>query len=589
MFTRPLAALLLTSFVALGAQAPSAALVTRSYDLALLAPDTRDDGLSFPMLPFDEGTADGGDELDLQDLVTTLVQDVVAPEEFQYEGRRLESYGDRKLLVTAPPAVHSEVARLLDGLATSFRRTATLELSVERLTDGVSMSEELAQLSPEALRAAGLTQGGQRQLIELSVGQGHRVRSEQRDQVVRTWQSEIAQSSLSVLPVTALLRTGLDVVLRLEAGFDGTYRLRSVGRVGAITRQESRRVAVSGRTLFDGGVQPLLGATPVDDVVTAWTAFCGAARLRPGESTHQLLWTRTQEGSAGWILGMRLVEVEQAPVLRFGERLVTVTDLSTLMCSPQVGVELTEVANLERPEELLWLEAESGRRDTTWADYGTGLRLELPTGEGSLDDSAYEQVNMLDERDAEVWHEGNWLVAWGPADALSSWEAEALAPLGDVTPLILEVGVDGTGRTKSGFDGPQARLHLNLQSGDEVTALVGDARNYVSGFSADVANSAMVRLPEVSDLLDGLFLSARSSADFVQLELNYGRLLDWNTLELDYTAHTGLDRPRLLKGSLSARLRPDGQARVLGELGSGTKDGPRMQVWARLRRGDTPN
>lgn len=583
MITRPLAALLALSLLGVAAAQEPTSLVTRSYDVSQLAPDPRHDAVEFPMLPFDEGAAGWADELDLEELAYQLVQDVVAPDEFQYEGRALESYGEGALVVTAPPEVHAEVARFLDGLAASFHRRARVELSVERLVDGLALSQQLAGMSPAELRAAGLTQGGHRQVIELDVGQTRRVRSERRDQVVRRWDAEIAQASTAVVPVTALLRTGLDMLLRLEADFDGGFRLRSVGRVGAVTRRDARRVAVSGVVFFEGGVSYLRDRTSIDDLVTAWTAFSGAAHLRPGESTHQLLWTRTQEGAAGWSIGLRLLDVAPAPEMRFGENVVRVSDLSTLMLASQEGAYLTDDVDKQRAEDLVWLEAESGRGDTSWADHDVGLRLTLPTGDGSLGPVADEALNMLYERDGSSWLAGNWLVLWGPADGLANWEAETFGALSASTSLILELGVDGVGRSKTAFDGPQARLQLELQSGDELTALVGDARNYVSGFETDVANSASVRTAHVSDLLDGLLVRASSSADLVQLDVDYGRLLGWNPLELENSTQAGLDRPSLMRGSLSARLRPDGARQVLGELSSGADDGVLLRVWARLR------
>ncbi|GJM22684.1 MAG: hypothetical protein DHS20C15_25990 [Planctomycetota bacterium] len=560
------------------------ALETRHYELAGLGPDHRHDDLNFALLPFldDLDRNAGAEGLELEELVYTLLQDVVAPDQFQYAGREINTLEGGRLEVTAPAAVHAEVQRLIDALSQGFRRRATLELSVERIGDGASAAKQLSERTVDELRSAGLLMPARKQTVELFVGQGHRLRSELRHQITRGWESEIANTAASVIPITQELRTGLDLLLRLEAEPDGSYRLRNVGRLGELVSNDSRWVSVEGDVMNESGTNGLFRSKKIDDTVVSWAALSGAARLAPGDSTHQLLWTRTQLGFAGWVVGMRLVDVQDAPLAVFGERAVTVVDLSTEMWPAQhEGKAYEHIAPTEDylPRDLVWPSLASDADGRSWG-HDNDLRLYTPVA--AWDHSHGANTDAIYELGGDVWVESNWAVASGETQAVRGWLAQRAAAASPARSMILEVGVDSQERGNSSLQGPQVRAQLTLLEGDALIALVGDARRFVAEYETDVAQGATITRPELGDLFDGMLLSAESASGQVLLEVELGRLL--SEIGSQGSPSMEVDAPEMLSARFSARLSPDGERKVLGEIAPGFGDGPRLQLWARLRQ-----
>lgn len=562
---------------------PSDALLTRSYDLSGIGPTTGLAHQEVMLLPFTIDHAEDSADVDLVEIINSLLLDVVAPEEMQFEGRSVRELENGRLLVVAPEAVHVRIDQLLDVLTAGFRREARVELSVARLDpDDVGTAQAMASLNDEPLETLAALRGPTwSTTLGLPLGQARRYRDEVLHQVVRGWESEIAQASVHAEPAHAELRTGLDLLLMAQ-GLDGErVLLRQLGRMGHIEQRDQRQVPLDGDVMLATGRNPVVTSGTVDDLAVSWASIASATTLSPGEVARQVLWTRTGSGQSAWLISLQLLAVETTPRLPVGSgREVRVIEASsTFLSAPEQAGEDDSNA----PRDIVWpSRVELGR--ARWSS-DTDVHVHRRLLGVVLDSEPVEElVSGLYEADGQAWVLGRWIVAAGPVAALDALQEGLSALAGSPRRMRLELGVDGDAPAGTTFGGPIARARLEMLAGESIFALVGDARSYVSVRDVDVAHSARATAAGLDDVFDGLLVLGEATRGGARIDVDLGRLLEIEAFSASGVFHGGkLDQITLHTSSASADLRADGERRVLGRYAAPDGSGS-IELWARLTR-----
>lgn len=525
----------------------AAPLVYRSFslsDLRVSAPAEYEAVSPYPYVHEDHGSVHHGDEheLELHGLLESLIYEVVAPDEFEYEGRVLHFTEDDRLVVRAPEDVVGRVGALVDYVQSALHRRVEVAITVRELgvdEDGPSGEPQPGEVVHREQRSIAL---------ERTAIMGAPV----RQAFVRAWDSEIAQRSAIASPELDELLGGLEMLLRVEEAAGG-YRLRHVARMAELHELEEREGRRLDRVMLDN--QVWTGGGEVLQLPNVGVAFCaGTQVVRVGDGVNQALWIDTESGWVGWSLEVELLSVEDAPApLTVNGQAIRFVPASAAFL-PSMRVDAPRAAwlgdtrhdgviqfdELDEPPHVHLLEEYSQTDDVI------SLALDALGDDGSFFIMALGSGALLAGNPQSV--------ARGAELITSSAAAQRN--------VIVELGI--------GED--VARAVLGIETGSDGMLSLGAARALYVHSEVDVATGAAATRPVVSELLDGLMLRVRAGETSVRVQGLVQRLFDVVAGPED------LDLAEYAQSSVDARVDLDGRAHTLANVG-----GESLWVRASLR------
>lgn len=500
MIRIPLASLLL-ALPAAAMQGEEAQLV--SYDLGRVLPrwdegDSWSQSLVLPPLshPHEQGSRIAAERygglasFELLDLLNQILGD-----ELRREGREMLVEGG-SLSVLAPAALQQQVRALLEGLEQALAGAATLRLDFLPLAEGApEPATLLGEDEAQKLVAAAGAGGAARSLtVELSAGRTAVLEAGRSVPFLFDFDVEIAQGVAVFVPVMAETSTGLRLAVRASAAPGGTAlallvqsselrALRTLGLdiEGTVTLTDKPPYKIQG--------PELLQAPEVDLVSFACDTFLPDGKalaftfesVLAGKKSRQLLLLRRPAGTLSSYLvraipgSNRSLVVLDSGLFR-GPRFTTEVGLAhehttAGLHSPRVDSALS----FETSGFLIdWLKA----RFSIWRPFGPWI---LIVTDPAWDRDAAAQLDRL-------------VKGLKPRTALT--EASLTLALGSTRPV---------------------RARLPILEGSQAGLVVGYGRTSITGYSAEVAQSAAVHDPNVGALFDGLACSLSTRGDVAEL------------------------------------------------------------------------
>ncbi len=556
-----------------------AELVTVTYDLERIWAPPAQERYAMRTIPFrfvHDGIEPGFEEWDASFPVDHLVDflwNVVAPGEFDYEGRALNAVGRNGLQVTAPTSVQSDVRATLDFLAASMQRRARLDIDLWRTTGDGVLPDAMDAAALSAAESAGtlLRLAGRHE--ELPLGRTERRSAVRETRYLRDWNPEIAQQSSMESPQFETLETGTTLLLRLDAQDEEHVAFRFVQQLSELRAMEHRSEALRATIHTDSGNTSDVVAGVLDQPVVAFATLAGSALLAPGDDLLTVGHAQTLDGPVGYVVRYRLVSVDPAPApMVLGgtpSRDVRAIDVSQAMW-PALS------ADAPTPHQYFAGHEDASGLDLTWLVFPSAERHDP----GEIMQLAFDSLGDDGAADRTVWDLGSVVIAGGDAGSTERVRAALAAHQPTRRALTLQLEVLESGRASPGRT--VARATLPLSTGNTGVAVVGCARMLLTSFDVDVAQGAAVPDPVVAGCFDGLALRARAADDgSVSLDLLDQRVLHRERVDLRVPTLMPVDQVELARVSLSPRLLPDGQWHSQPDVAGGF-DGTQLELRWRL-------
>jgi hypothetical protein len=551
---------------------PDSELLTVGYDLRVLRQAGVTEMKVLRTMPF--AFSDGDDEFPWEgetsspaDAVMELIWSVVAPGEFDYEGRSLEVNDEDLLAVTAPAAVHEDVRAALDFLLATVQRRVRLDVDLWRAAGDAWGPEAPDAAALLAAESDGRLVRVARRHEELVLGRTESRAALTRTRYVRDWEAEIAERSAIAQPMLETLDTGSLLLLRAEEQADGRIALRFVERLSELRSMERRTEGVRRTIHADAATSSEVVCGTLDQPVVAFATLAGSAVLAPGDELVTAAHADTLDGAVNFLVRYRLVSVDAppAPPVFGGDpaRGLRAIELSALQC-PALAASAPAPAQYfagagQYDQEHVWLHFPSREpRDL-------GEALERAQSGADLGDTP-----------GSAWQLGSFAILGGPVESVEAARAMLARQLPARRSVQIELELTAAGDAAG--PGAIARTTLPLCAGDTGVAVFGTASMLLTGFDVDVANSSSVPDPAVGGCLDGLALRARAGHDGrVSLDLLSHRVLRRELLDLRTPQLMPVDVVDLSVVSLAPSLAADGEWHVQPDIAAGL-DGAQLAL-----------
>ncbi len=554
------------------------------HDLDGLAPRHVVSTRELRWLPLVRRTGDvaESDELELGEMIESLVYDVVAPEAFEYEGRAFHRMDDGRLLVVGPPALQERIARLIDGVRAAFGRRARLGLDVYEVMPGRGLPGSLDGGGVRSLAESGVLRLLHQRQDQVLLGNTERIEALNTTTMIKHWDGEIAQNMTIAEPDLVEMETGLDLTVRAEAvPGSSALRLRHAVFVSRLDQMLEDTLRVHSMVQLDNSVELKVDNLLVDLPIVSGISSSGSTVLSVGEGLVLVGQILTHEGSSSWVVHLRLLDVDPDPgPMEFGDVSVAVVDTSAVRW-PRVEVHGRSARTLagrngEDMEGLFELANEF--------DPHQFPASESFDWEGNLEACEQGLRPEADERDWEYegwgWSQASWAV-WAAAPDMLARRLEALKVFtGQRRNLVVELGVSESAGPGGAIQ-EVARGRLLLESGSGGSLVVGDSLVLHRGFRTDVATGAALAAPLFAAVFDGLsvHVTADGRGETVDVRVASSRLLERSDVSLSSFAPGSLERPSFALADVRASLPVDGQRHVVAELDAALEGGAKRSLW----------
>jgi hypothetical protein len=480
-----------------GGRAP-AELVTKVYDLATAAPAFHGSEISEELAPYlvtDYREARG--ELDpwsSPDAIAELVVGVFS-REFEFEGRSLELIEDGRMRVTAPAALHKDVAALLAFLEQSFRRS--VELRVDWI-DRPAGAPVAPALMPIAEADKFVASGSRVRSATLSVSPGRAATLDvTRDvELVCDYDVEIAQATAISDPVVRVFEVGTRATVRAAAVRGGVQLagfLRSGAPVGALKDVD---LELGAMVTTDKGVERFTQRGRIQSLSVLQRTLGLSAFVPDGQAVVVELGLDSRTGAARQAIVIRSLGTAKEPLLGMS-----------------VGASKTRLDVLDSS----WLAPPRLRYDGEWLA-GTRSRRASTFGEEWSEpvtlragDSSYVESVLVSLGSRTVTSLGPWILVFADGREGGEGEAQALAMTHPALASASTPEVAGVVLTLRRGADAAALWSLPLCGGETSCFSASGETLVVKDVDVEVAQSSCTADPQVGARFDGVLGSVRGS------------------------------------------------------------------------------
>lgn len=548
------------------------ALSTVVYDISDLGGGSQSEQIGLSVMPFlEEWDEDDRSDSDLSEPFYSLLVDSLYSDEFQYEGREIELMHDERLLVTAPASVHSDIAALLQYLDRASSRQAQVRWDIYDITGAPDGERRLGPQSLQAMIDGGVAVLLQSRTETVALGRTVRRGSERTQQLLSTWDSEIAASSTGNAASPRNLIGGLTLLLRVEdvPGTEG-QRLRMVQRMVGEPTLESTAIEAPERVVMESGTASLSQQRFHDLFRAEATTVAASGVLLEGEALLSSAWCRTVSGVSGRLTRLVLEHVDPAPApLQIGGLEVRLMDLSAFYW-----------AGFDGP--IIPAERMQGREDSTTKSYREDdeelSKLTFPGEDIDWDVSVAHVVSPLEWEDGgSIWSDDNWMLLAGQGAAVASRLSKLPSRLPTSEAVLFEWGLEnGAGSSLAGG-------RLDLEQHADGLVMVGEALSYLHGSEVDVASNAMNTETQLAEALDGLWLVVHANGrGSVEIDVARNHLVSLSDARMGQGNEGIYHRAVFDSSDVTLRCAADGKRHELAEL-SASPGNAKFWVRATLR------
>ncbi|MFG0316765.1 MAG: hypothetical protein ACF8XB_05790, partial [Planctomycetota bacterium JB042] len=282
--------------LALAWNEPSAAeLVTRHYPLHALRSEHRTVAVrTLPLREADheEFDVEGGEEYALDpNAAVELVRNLVAPDEWEYEGRGIDVLEDAVLEVTAPGDVHQQVDRLVRFLLDAAASPVTVRADVYRVTGEGGLPppptgaiDGLARRGLEERLEAGALRPDASFRVPLLPGAPTIRTALETVPYLRDYDAELAEAAAVLDPVIDTLSLGVAAGLRADRTRDGDVVVSFVVRNTWLEEFALEPCDVRFRMVPESQISNVPGGGMLQVPRVGFASLAGSMRLAEGET-----------------------------------------------------------------------------------------------------------------------------------------------------------------------------------------------------------------------------------------------------------------------------------------------------------------
>lgn len=483
------------------AQAPQPAgaeLETKTYVSPI--PQRHRIGAALQLLPYAfRSNAALEDELDLildPGQLLDLLRNLVAPERWEEPGFSLRSDATGRIVATAAPEVHADLARALAFFDAHFGRTQDLAVEVYPIAAGAAIPSEVGGISTaavsqrfvEELRASKLLGSPRAWTVRatpLSFASGG---GSQEHRIVVDLDVEIAQAAAIADPVVDQISIGTQTTLRAAASSGGVwlhllYEHREfLSPVAAKPVGIYRELSHAETGAFERGVtnyemqHPRLG----------FASSASSSFIPSGSELLLVHRAKSPWGENGRLLRLRPLTRQEAPrSLVIGERALSLHDLSPIAPpSVEFGIGGNRFAQRRIGE-----------------GEGQGMALFEGVSMGDLVDQLRAALpSEVWDRGFDVQELGGMLLSMGRESDVTAFDAHVTKRVAaeTATDSVVVLLQDRSGQETF------AQLTLSARSGSRAIFALGAEALAVADFSVEVAQGSSITDPNVASVLHGI-------------------------------------------------------------------------------------
>ncbi|MFH0944378.1 MAG: hypothetical protein V2A76_04195 [Planctomycetota bacterium] len=490
-------------------------IVRRTYDLSDVLPAMTEEATGFRTLPLIPNPYLGQDEFGTarceymfpSDLLADLLRQTVMPEEWEYEGRSVETQGfeERNLVVEAPVAVQKEVERFLDYVSRAVNTPIEVSFHVYGIGGDTGQADlPLGSLDErgiqeiEQLAASGRLHRVRSFRLEMHSGIPESVMDIVRIPYLRDYDVEIAQSSAIAQPVVDSYPEGVALLARADRDTENrilvSFGLRRSWNYGPPLEMDARSIST---IAAERGTEQITVGGRLQSPRVAFTTLASSVRLRPGESTSVLISTLGESGPVdGTFVVIRVGKVPQAPAaFESGERYLSIRDVGGHFASGFPDVRFSQSAM-------------RFSRDSVAEEDQLPLEVSLgPISENQL--AEIEPIlstvsNEFEEEDGEYVSIGmaaNFVYLCGGREVanFAMTRLLTLLPRGFTTRGVAGSLAD-IDKLQGGKTAPLFAFPAGAGNGFAVS---GSQETYILEYDADVANNSNIANPNVEAIVNG--------------------------------------------------------------------------------------
>jgi hypothetical protein len=566
---------------------PDQESTTRIYDLTDLGPGRVMSSYNLHLLPMaPQHDLTNWSEEDLVDPLLALIYDVVAPEEFEYEGRSLGALENDRLLVTAPEAIHERIATLLEGCRAAFDRRAQLDIRIFKLNRGRALPVDLPMQTLPGLVEQGVLRQVHVRREDIPMGTTTRVRNLELRSVVGSWSGEIAQHAATSDPSLRPLETGLDLGLRAEDTLNGPgLRIRYAVGLTRLRELETRVVEYppAGSVVSKDIVQRVVSRA-VDLPTTEVSQLVGSCVLQPGQGRVIRTHVMTHAGEETWVSLIRLRSFDApVPTMAFGDSAVVVVDASAASWSGFRAPHLS-VASMTGREGSHQAVGYQEFEEPAYAHFPAEESLDWFAEMETIAYSTSDWDDRFGSNEGISWGLGNWGLFGGPPQVLERRQLALRLLAGQRRGLTLRLSLTRPGGAgETAVEREVAGCSLAFETGSEALAIMGDSVTIPHGYNVEVATGAAIALPTQIMVLDGLAVHARAEASgAVELSVSSVQLQQLEDQLLHSHVPDSFDRPLFSTAEVRVRLLPGAGPQIVAELEPSLTNGASLRLRAEV-------
>lgn len=444
------------------------------------------------------------------DQLMDMARNVVRPGEWDMVGRSMQAVGD-DLLVEAPEAVHADLRRFLEYVASVTGRAATVRCDVYFVPDlGAGIAPAIGPASPALAGEIGKLASAKTIAlvrsfrVALRSGRPQGFSAIERKNYVHDYDVEIAEAAGIAQPILKYYGVGIEGGLKADMSSDGsaliTFALRNVRERGAPQLYESSTPSLiaTDQALLNSETKGVAQSPQL-----AFAALCGSVRLEKGQTATALATSLDDAGTArtGVLVGLTLEDLPAMPgAFECGEK--------ELRLVPVAG-------DCARAVEMNDFDARSVDIDAHGREGGDPPRtlpllLEIaPTnvaGSGVVELA----LSRLGEQTIDVFTglAENCVYVMAPKGSTGQY-ADRIVGMLPKRPAPADLRLD----VVSSDGNARVPLAATLSALGRALSIAGQQETYLSDVDVDVANKVSLANPNVTALFSGVALRIASTPD----------------------------------------------------------------------------